>query len=72
MCFHLVVNDQRRRGRRLLEQEVQNSVHHRADYAAGRDQIGGIGGDYKGTFVARNHTLPDQVYFSAEFAQSRR
>ena len=40
------------------------------NYAAGRDQIGGIESNYKGTFVGKEFTRwPDQLDFSAEFAK---
>jgi branched-chain amino acid transport system substrate-binding protein len=42
------------------------------NYAAGRDQIGGIESNYKGTFVGKEFTRwPDQLDFSAELAKAR-
>jgi branched-chain amino acid transport system substrate-binding protein len=42
------------------------------NYAAGRDQIGGIEANYKGQFVGKEFTRwPDQLDFSAELAKAR-
>src|SRR3954464_7794903 len=65
------VNDQRpAAGGAYPSKKFKTPVTNAANHPAGRDQIGGIESNYKGTFVGKEFTRwPDQLDFSAEFAK---